>query len=70
MKVRDILSDTVCDIYITDEDDPTGNEPMVIIRASAPDTLAWFSDALLNAEVHLITVKDEAVFISLNYLFG
>ena len=63
MKVSELIEVITTDLWITFGEDPNREEPDIILRDTSHTTL---SGELLEAEVHLMTVEHNAIFISLN----
>ena len=67
MTVKEVLENSTCEVWITFGEDPN-REPadIKIYCKSDGEEEACLSDFVLNKEVHLMTVKDQAIFISTN----
>ena len=67
MTVREVLENSTCEVWITFGEDPN-REPadLKIYCKSDCEEEEFLSDSVLNKEVHLMTVKDHAIFISTN----
>ena len=69
MTVRELLKVTISDLWITFAEDPSDEYPDITCRIRSNvdvDEADLLSDWVLESEVHLMTAKDDAVFISLN----
>ena len=65
MTVRELLKTVTCDCYITLGEDPNFVEPDIRLSASLVEPEDILGESILNHKVHLMTVKNNAVYISL-----
>lgn len=65
MTVRELLKVTTCGILITSGEDPNNEIPEIEIPANCTDEDWWLSDEVLDHEIHLLTIKNGNVFVSL-----
>lgn len=65
MTVRDLLKIVTCDLYITMDEDPNFVEPDIKLSVSLAEPEDVLGESILNHEVHLMTTKNSAVYISL-----
>ena len=67
MTVREVLENSTCEVWITFGEDPNREPPDIKIYCKSDcEEEECLSDFVLNKEVHLMTVKDQAIFISTN----
>lgn len=65
MTVKELLKTITCDLYITLEEDPNFVEPDIKLSASLAEPEDVLGESILNHKVHLTTVRNNAVYISL-----
>ena len=65
MTVRELISVTTCGILITGGEDPNNEIPEIEIPACCTDECWWLSDDVLDHKIHLMTVKNGSVYVSL-----
>ena len=65
MTVRELLTVTTCGLLITSREDPNNSFADIEIPANCIDEPWWLSDSVLDHEIHLMTVKQGSIFISL-----
>ena len=67
MTVKEVLENSTCEVWITFGEDPNRDPADIKIYCKSEcEEEEVLSDAVLNKEVHLMTVKDQAIFISTN----
>ena len=67
MTIREVLENSTCEVWITFGEDPNREPPDIKIYCKSDcEEEECLSDFVLNKEVHLMTVKDQAIFISTN----
>ena len=68
MKVKDLIKDCICELWITAEEDPNRQPPDLKVHCcSDADDQDFLSDRVLDSEVHLIKADKDAIYISLNW---
>ncbi len=65
MTVKELLKTITCDLYITMGEDPNFVEPDIKLSASLNEPDEVLGENILNHEVHLTTVMNNGVYISL-----
>ena len=67
MTVREVLENSTCEVWITFGEDPNRESPHIKVYCKTDaEEEECLSDRVLDKEVHLMTVKDQAIFISTN----
>lgn len=67
MTVREVLENSTCEVWITFGEDPNREHADIKIYCKTDaEEEECLSDAVLDKEVHLMTVQDQAIFISTN----
>lgn len=66
MKIKDLDPIITCELRITFDEDPNTGDVDIIVPVSTEVLTDILGEKLLNTEIHLLTVKNNALVVSTN----